>query len=79
MELKRFNAPIAFRCEFEDDGRLMFAEEVVPAFERLRAALVEIKGFNRLRNDLDAYLFEVAKYALGETDEKPSKKDYGLA
>ena len=46
--------------------------------EKIKWAIKEHRRFNRLRNDLDAYLFEVTEYALGKRDEKPNPKDYGI-
>lgn len=43
-----------------------------------RAALAEIRRFNRLRTDLDAYLYEVINYGLGKRKEAPLPSDYGL-
>lgn len=42
-----------------------------------RTALLEIKNLNRINNDLEAYLYEVAKWGLGES-EKPNPVDYGI-
>jgi hypothetical protein len=41
-------------------------------------ALEEIKKYNRLRNDLDAYLYEVADWGLGIRKEPPNPEDYGI-
>lgn len=41
-------------------------------------ALEEIKKFNRVGNDLDAYLLEVAKFGLGLNETMPEPSDYGL-
>lgn len=46
--------------------------------KRQAQALDEINRFNRIRNDLDAYLWEVAKHGLGQIEEKPKREDYGL-
>ncbi len=45
---------------------------------RLRTALVEIDRYNGVNNDLDAYLAEVAKWGLGEIEEKPDRQSYGV-
>jgi hypothetical protein len=45
--------------------------------EKLIWALKTIKRYNGLRNDMDAYLYEVAEYALGFI-EKPNPEDFGL-
>ena len=41
-------------------------------------ALEEIKKRNRLRNDLDAYLYEVANWGLGIREDAPDPEDYGV-
>ena len=46
--------------------------------EKAIEALEEIKKFNRLHNDLDAYLYEIANWGLGIIKDKPDKEDYGL-
>lgn len=46
--------------------------------EKLREALEAYQEFNRVRNDLDAFLFEFGKWALGEITEKPDPKDFGI-
>ena len=45
---------------------------------KLREALTEIKKFNPLRNDLDGYLFAMAEWGLGEIEDKPLRKSFGL-
>jgi hypothetical protein len=50
----------------------------VDKLARLEEALREYQRFNHIRNDFDAYLWEMGRWALGEIDEKPSRKDYGL-
>ena len=42
-----------------------------------RKALMILKKYNPLHNDFEAYLFEITKWGLGET-EKPDPKDYGI-
>jgi len=44
----------------------------------LTEAINTIQEFNNLNNDLDAYLYDVAEYALGNIDTKPDPKDFGL-
>lgn len=41
-------------------------------------ALKEIVSLNRLRNDLDAYLFTLANWGLGKEEKRPVPKDFGL-
>jgi len=45
---------------------------------KLEDALKEVLKLNPLRNDLDAYLFELCEYAIIGTKNKPNRKDYGL-
>jgi hypothetical protein len=48
--------------------------------ERLTTALREVMQYNGLRNDLDAYLLDLCKWALkeGDSDEQPRPERYGL-
>ena len=41
-------------------------------------AIREMKARNPLRNDHDAYLFHLAEWVLGETDDRPEPEDFGL-
>lgn len=43
-----------------------------------REALQEIKRFNRLNHDTDAYLFDVAKWGLGERESRPTLDEFGI-
>lgn len=43
-----------------------------------REALEEIQKYNRIGNDLDAYLYELTEWALGKQKDKPNPKDYGV-
>jgi len=45
---------------------------------KLRCALQEMMQFNRIRNDLEAYLYALGEWALGDIKEKPNPEDYGL-
>ena len=45
--------------------------------EKLRWALEITKKYNSVKNDMDAYLYEVCEYALGFS-EKPDPEDFGL-
>ena len=47
-------------------------------FERARQALKEIKKYNRLRNDLDGYLYDVALWGMGNIEDRPKPKDFGI-
>ena len=46
---------------------------------KLEIALKEYQKYNRIRTDLDAYLFHMGEWALGEDDEKPKPEYYGIA
>lgn len=48
-----------------------------PLFRAVRA-LREIKEFNRLRNDTDAYLLEVCRYGIGDREDWPNSRDFGI-
>jgi len=48
------------------------------AFRRAHEALKEINRYNHLSNDLEAYLFDLAKYGMGEDVEKPLPQSFGL-
>ena len=52
--------------------------ELARAFLRAHAALQEINRYNRMHNDLEAYLFEIAKWGMGETEEHPKPESFGL-
>jgi hypothetical protein len=41
-------------------------------------ALLTLKEFNGLRNDTDAYLYQITLWGLGVIPIKPKKEDYGL-
>lgn len=47
------------------------------AENREKEALEILKKFNRLRNDLDAYLYEVIEWGLGMAS-KPDPKRFGV-
>ena len=53
--------------------------ELACAYLRAREALREINRHNRLNNDLDAYLFDLAEWGIGETDERPKLESFGLS
>jgi len=46
--------------------------------DALIRAVREYDRFNPIRNDLDAYLFHLGQYALGEETIEPDPKDYGV-
>ena len=41
-------------------------------------ALTEIEKYNPIRNDLDAYLYDIAEWGLGIIPDKPNPKDFGV-
>jgi hypothetical protein len=45
--------------------------------QRLEEALSEHQRFNRIGNDLDSYLWNMAEWAFGR-EEKPNPESYGL-
>jgi len=45
---------------------------------KILEALEEYQKYNSLANDLDAYLFYLGQWALGESDEKPNAEDFGI-
>ncbi|MCK5347542.1 MAG: hypothetical protein KAR20_29235 [Candidatus Heimdallarchaeota archaeon] len=47
-------------------------EKYIRAIEALKI----IKDHNRLKNDIDAYLHEVALWGLGLREEMPNMEDY---
>ena len=46
--------------------------------ERLIDALKEYQHFNPILNDLDAYLYELGKWGLGEEEDKPTREKFGI-
>lgn len=47
--------------------------------KRAKEALKEIQKYNRISNDLDAYIWEMARYGLWQEENKPNPKDYGIS
>ena len=43
---------------------------------KMREVIKELKKWNKLRNDFDAYLYELCEWGLGEVEEKPDRKTY---
>jgi len=41
-------------------------------------ALLQLKKLNPLRNDFDAYCYELVCWGLGQLAEKPNPEDFGL-
>lgn len=53
-------------------------QSAIDIIARLEFALDEHEKYNPLRNDLDAYLLSIIKYARGEIKDKPIPEEYGL-
>ena len=47
-------------------------------YTKMVFALTVLRNYNRLKNDLDAYLYEITEYGLGNRKEFPNKEDYGI-
>lgn len=47
--------------------------------KKLLWAIAEHRNLNTLKTVRDRYLFETTRYAIGEIDEKPRRKDYRLS
>ena len=45
---------------------------------RIEVALREYQCFNRVRNDLEAYLFYMGEWALYGLKSKPNPQDFGV-
>ena len=52
--------------------------DIVDDLNKAYAALKELNARNPLHNDLEAYLFDVAEWGLGQRDERPDPAFYGL-
>lgn len=46
--------------------------------DQMRDVLVELIERNNLRGDLDAYLFDLCEWGIGEVSEKPNHDDFGV-
>lgn len=46
--------------------------------KKLEEALREYQRFNRVRNNNDAYLFQLGEWALDEISDKPDSADFGI-
>lgn len=46
--------------------------------ERAHTALKEIKKYNPLHNDLEAYLYDMAEWGMGNLEVRPSPSIFGL-
>jgi len=55
------------------EERKIYQEEI----KTLKEVLVEIRGHNRIKTDLEAYLFKLAGWAIGINKKKPNIKEYG--
>jgi len=45
---------------------------------KLAEALMAYQAYNHIRNDLDAYLYDLGEWALNDLPEKPKPESYGL-
>lgn len=45
---------------------------------KLEIALKEYQKYNGIRNDLDAYLWELGRWAIDGFADRPDPEDYGL-
>jgi hypothetical protein len=52
--------------------------ELACALLRACEALSEISRYNRVRNDLEAYLADVAEWGMGEMEDRPNPTLFGL-
>ena len=46
--------------------------------DRAYTAITILQKYNRIHNDLEAYLWEVAEWGSGIRKDKPNPKDYGV-
>ena len=53
-------------------------EEPYATLDKVEHALCEYQKYNTIKNDLDAYLFALGEYALGECVIEPDPRDYGI-
>ena len=53
-------------------------EHPYETLDKLQYALCEYQKYNTIRNDLDAYLFALGEYGLGERTIEPDPRDYGI-
>ena len=52
--------------------------DIETRLNRALTALDEIKRWNCIHNDLEAYLFDVARWGQGEIEEQPKMIDFGI-
>lgn len=48
------------------------------AFVNAHLALSEIQKYNGIHNDLEAYLFDLTEWGMGERKDMPKPEDFGL-
>ena len=46
--------------------------------ERAQEALYILREFNNIKNDTDAYLWDIIEWGLGERRERPVPQQYGI-
>lgn len=74
--------PIGSKCPWGEAGgggdMTRKVVDVSKLFDRSCDALCILIKYNRLHNDLDAYLHEVAQWGLGRSSTQPTLEAYGL-
>lgn len=54
------------------------AGDLARAYLKAHTALVEILKYNRIGNDEDAYLYEIAHWGMGNCTPRPDPSEFGL-
>ena len=52
--------------------------EPTKKLENATIALKILQKYNHINNDLQAYLYEVGEYGLGNRETLPTREEYGL-
>ena len=55
-----------------------WAAERIQAGETAIEALKEYQKYNRIRNDSEAYCYELGEWALNRVSKKPNPENYGI-
>jgi len=64
---------------YAGDGKTFVElEKTSKDFDNMEEALKIHQKYNNVGNDLKAYLYELAGWALGNGKEKPTPEDYGI-
>jgi hypothetical protein len=53
-------------------------EALIEELKKAKQALIILRNYNSVHNDLESYLYGVADWGLGEIDREPSPEHYGL-